>query len=151
MQPSLGILPVYCYSTSGVYHTYTHAHTHTLIHTEPEREGVYVCVHVWESETELCGVSLISASMHEHVPCSCGLLVKSHKYAALIPWLCVLRHTMLIAVKGFNVADALRPCTVFAETRARLYWHSEKEQERKERKTKFKVGLKQTKLIVSFT
>lgn len=98
MQASPGILPVYCFSTSGVYHT----HMYTPTHAEPERVGggggqckcvsihyVRVCACVRKpgekKETVHCGVSLISASVHEHVSRSHGLLVKSHKYAAPIP------------------------------------------------------------------
>lgn len=40
MQASPGILPVYCFSTSGVYHT----HMYTPTHAEPERVGGWGCV-----------------------------------------------------------------------------------------------------------
>lgn len=64
-------------------------HPHAWVRTHWNREGVLLCeACMWdrnrEWDAELYGVSLISASMHRHVRCSHGLLVISHKYAALI-------------------------------------------------------------------
>lgn len=44
MQPSLGILPVYCYSTSGVYHAHMHTPTCLYACTQREKKRVCLCV-----------------------------------------------------------------------------------------------------------
>lgn len=100
MQPSLGILPVYCYSTSGVYHTHMHTPTrlHTHTHTHTAGEGGSVCVRERERERKrdrkkrqsfvVCHWSLLACTNMSHVAMAC--FVKSHKYAALIPWPCLL-------------------------------------------------------------